>query len=89
MIIGSLEVEWKKFCMWKTCINQSHIHTKGKTNFLDEDKWKLLHHNATGMIRPYVDQSVFRHVGIDTYAYDIWTMLESIYMRKKALKKHL
>ena len=39
------------------------------------------------MIRQYVDQSVFRHVGIDTNAYDIWTMSESMYTHRKALKK--
>ncbi|VFQ79367.1 unnamed protein product [Cuscuta campestris] len=52
-----------------------------------EGTWKLLNRKTVGMIRQFIDDSVFQHVANDTNAYELWEKLKCIYERENALNK--
>ncbi|VFQ90233.1 unnamed protein product [Cuscuta campestris] len=52
-----------------------------------EGTWKLLNRKTVGMIRQFIDDSVFQHVANDTNAYELWEKLKCMYERENALNK--
>ena len=47
----------------------------------------MLNINAVGIIRLYINHSIFHYVANDTNAYEMWQKLESMYERKTAMNK--
>ncbi|VFQ98128.1 unnamed protein product [Cuscuta campestris] len=56
-------------------------------NGKQESTWKLLNRKTVGMIRQFIDDSVFQHVAIDTNVYKLWEKLKCMYERENALNK--
>ncbi|VFQ75020.1 unnamed protein product [Cuscuta campestris] len=52
-----------------------------------EGTWKLLNRKTVGMIRQFIDDSVFQHVANDTNAYELLEKLKCMYERENALNK--
>ena len=52
-----------------------------------EEEWRVLNRKAVGMIRLYINYSIFHHVANDTNAYEMWQKLKSMYERKTTMNK--
>ena len=50
-------------------------------------QWNKMNRKTIGLIRSWIDQSVFHHVATETKAYALWHKLESMYERKTAQNK--
>lgn len=50
----------------------------GKLADVDMKKWKKLHRKTVGVIRSWIDQSVFHHVAKETDASSLWKKLKSM-----------
>ena len=59
----------------------------GKPEGMKDDEWNRLNRKAVGVIRQWIDDSVFHHVATETSAHDLWKKLENLYDRKSATNK--
>ena len=48
-----------------------------------EDEWRVLHRQACGFIRPWVDDNVLNHTSDETHTRTLWQKLEELYAPKE------
>ncbi|KAA8535831.1 hypothetical protein F0562_030849 [Nyssa sinensis] len=60
---------------------------KGKLEGTKDDEWKKLDRKSVGVIRQWIDDSVFHHVSTKNSPHALWTKLEGLYERKTAVNK--
>jgi transposase InsO family protein len=52
-----------------------------------DDEWRVLHRQACGFIRQWVDDNVLNHISDETHARTLWQKLEELYARKEGTNK--
>jgi hypothetical protein len=52
-----------------------------------DDEWKILHRQACGFIRQWIDDNVLSHISDETQARTLWQKLEELYVRKEGTNK--
>ena len=52
-----------------------------------DDEWKVLHRQACGFIRQWVNDNVLNHISDETHARSLWKKLEELYARKEGTNK--
>ena len=58
-----------------------------KPDNITANGWKKMHRKAIGLIRQWVDISVFHHMATKTNAYTLWENLKDLYQRKATQNK--
>ena len=54
---------------------------------MKEDQWEVLHLQACGFIRQWVDDNVLNHIIEETHVRTLWQKLEELYARKEGTNK--
>lgn len=54
---------------------------------IEEGQWKVLHRQACGFIRQWVDDNVLNHIIGETHAHTLWQKLEELFARKEGTNK--
>ena len=54
---------------------------------IEEGQWKVLHRQACGFIRQWVDDNVLNHIIDETHARTLWQKLEELFARKEGTNK--
>ena len=54
---------------------------------IEEGQWKVLHRQACGLIRQWVDDNVLNHIIDETHARTLWKKLEELFARKEGTNK--
>jgi hypothetical protein len=50
---------------------------------MKKDPWEVLHLQACGFIRQWVDDNILNHIIDETHAHTLWQKLEELYARKE------
>ena len=58
------------------------VFTTEMPDDMKQDQWNVLHLQACGFIRQWVDDNVLNHIIEETHACTIWQKLEELYARK-------
>jgi len=63
------------------------ITHKNKAKGKKDNEWELLNRKDVAMICKYIDRSLFEHGSTYTNAYELWTKLESLILKKTLMNK--
>ena len=63
------------------------MFAEANPNDKSDDDWRVLHHQACGFIRQWVDDNVLNHISEETHARTLWQKLEEFYARKEGTNK--
>jgi Zn ribbon nucleic-acid-binding protein len=59
---------------WKSVFASEKLGDKS------DDEWKILHCQACGFIRQWIDDNVLSHISDETQARTLWQKLEELYV---------
>ena len=63
------------------------VFAETKPDDKSDDDWWVLHRQACGFIRQWVDDNVLHHISDETHARTLWQKLEELYARKEGTNK--
>jgi len=90
-ICGMIKLTATNYPMWKPrmedilyCKDMHHV-VESTTKPVDktDEVWNTTNQKVVGLIRQFIDQSVFQHVANDTMAHTLWKRLKSMYEHKQ------
>jgi hypothetical protein len=63
------------------------VYSTKMPNDMKEDQWDVLHLQACGFIRQWVDDNVLNHIFDETHAHTLWRKLDELYACKEGANK--
>jgi hypothetical protein len=65
----------------------SPVFTTEMPDDMKQDQWDVLHLQACGFIRQWVDDNILNHIIDETRAHTLWKKLDELYARKEGTNR--